>query len=95
MAEANEPPDDAARRELVEELGLRVTIAGVLCIDWVSPHGPWDDQLAFIFDAGRLTSNEAAALRILDGELDSFGFFDEAELLEGYARMSGPGFVLP
>ncbi|MBS2553417.1 NUDIX hydrolase [Catenulispora sp. NL8] len=79
MAEANEPPDEAARRELVEELGLRVNVGGVLCIDWVSPHGPWDDQLAFIFDAGRLTRGEIAAMRILDGELDAFAFVDEDE----------------
>lgn len=37
MAEANEPPEDAATRELVEELGLRVTIRGLLVIDWVAP----------------------------------------------------------
>lgn len=79
MAEANEPPDEAARRELAEELGLQVNVGGVLCIDWVSPHGPWDDQLAFIFDAGRLTSAEAAAIRITDGELDAFAFVDEGE----------------
>jgi len=79
MAEDNEPPYDAACRELAEELGLRVTLGIVLCIDWVSPHGPWDDQLAFIFEAERLTPDEVAAIRILDGELDSFGFFDVAE----------------
>jgi 8-oxo-dGTP pyrophosphatase MutT (NUDIX family) len=79
MAEANEPPDEAARRELAEELGLQVNVGGVLCIDWVSPHGPWDDQLAFIFDAGQLTAAQAAAIHIADGEIDAFAFVDEAE----------------
>jgi ADP-ribose pyrophosphatase YjhB (NUDIX family) len=69
MAEANESPDDAARRELKEELGLDVVLRGLLVVDWVPPHGPWDDQLAFIFDGGTLTSDQAAALRPQDGEL--------------------------
>src|SRR5208282_1770142 len=43
MAEANEPPADAVRRELREELGLDLHVGDLLCVDWVSPHGPWDD----------------------------------------------------
>ncbi|MEC3995085.1 NUDIX hydrolase [Actinacidiphila sp. DG2A-62] len=69
MAEANESPDDAARRELKEELGLDAVLRGLLVVDWVPPHGPWDDQLAFIFDGGTLTSIQAAGLRPQDGEL--------------------------
>nr|WSX78650.1 NUDIX hydrolase [Streptomyces sp. NBC_00899] len=69
MAEANEAPDDAARRELKEELGLDATVHGLLVVDWVPPHGPWDDQLAFIFDGGSLTTEQAGALRPQDNEL--------------------------
>ena len=48
MAEANEPPADAVRRELCEELGLEVRVGSLLCVDWVSPHDPWDDLINFI-----------------------------------------------
>ncbi|MGW1326709.1 NUDIX domain-containing protein [Streptomyces antibioticus] len=52
MAEANEPPEETVVRELREELGLEVVVRGLLVVDWVAPHGPWDDQIAFVFDGG-------------------------------------------
>lgn len=36
MAEANEPPPDAARREVREELGLESQPRRMLCVEWVS-----------------------------------------------------------
>lgn len=75
MAEANEPPLDALRRELAEELGLHLLEGmALVCVDWVAPHGPWDDLLALIFDAGTLTADQAAALRVADNELAAFEF---------------------
>lgn len=87
MAEANEPPHEAARRELVEELGLQVEIRRLLCVDWVSPHGPWDDSLMFVFDGGEITDHAAARLRATDGELSDFRFYspdDAAQRLRPY-----------
>ncbi|RIQ19468.1 NUDIX domain-containing protein [Jiangella rhizosphaerae] len=74
MAEANEPPDMAARRELHEELGIDLEIGRLLCIDWVAPHGPWDDLLAFIFDGGRLTPAQVSQIRLQNSELRAFEF---------------------
>jgi 8-oxo-dGTP pyrophosphatase MutT (NUDIX family) len=74
MAEANEPPLDAARREVEEELGLHARIGGLLCVDWVSPHGPWDDTLVFLFDGGVLSPAEISELRLLDDELAAYEF---------------------
>ncbi|MFF3337870.1 NUDIX domain-containing protein [Streptomyces flavidovirens] len=79
MVEANEPPEDAAVRELKEELGLPVTLRGELVVDWVAPHGPWDDQLAFIFDGGIVDKEAAAALRPHDEELAELAFFSPME----------------
>ncbi len=76
VAEANEAPDETVRRELREELGL--DLAGplpMLCVDWVPPHGAWDDWMKFIFDGGTLTSDQIAQLEITDTELNGFAFY--------------------
>ncbi|MGV9567830.1 MULTISPECIES: NUDIX domain-containing protein [unclassified Streptomyces] len=80
MAEANEPPEDAVRRELIEELDLAVVLRGLLVVDWVAPHGPWDDQIAFVFDGGTLDQDQADRLRPRDDELSEVAFVtpDEA-----------------
>ncbi|MCP2260514.1 NUDIX domain-containing protein [Streptoalloteichus tenebrarius] len=76
MAEENEPPRKAAERELVEELDLVVTAGDVLVLDWIGPHGPWDDQLLFIFDGGRLTARQVASIRVADQEISEYAFVD-------------------
>ncbi|MCN9239425.1 NUDIX hydrolase [Streptomyces sp. RY43-2] len=81
MAEENEAPDDAVTRELIEELGYRVAVCRLLVVDWVAPHGPWDDQLAFIFDGGTLDERAAAALRPRDEELSEAVFVAPDEVL--------------
>ncbi|WP_322759555.1 NUDIX hydrolase [Frankia sp. Cr2] len=87
MAEANEPPRDALRRELKEELNLGIPVGELLCVDWVSPHGPWDDLLAFVFDGGTLPADRARALHSVDPELAAVRFWpptEAARLLRPY-----------
>ncbi len=66
MVEANESPRSAAEREIVEELGFHVKLSHLLGIDWIGPHGPWDDQLAFTFDGGILVDAAIKELRIVE-----------------------------
>lgn len=74
MAEANEAPHEAAERELLEELGLRLRVTTLLVVDWVAPHGPWDDSLMFVFDGGFVDDVQISAIRLRDGELAAFRF---------------------
>lgn len=74
MAEANEPPTAAVRRELREELGLDIAADHLLHLEWVSPRDPWDDQLVFLFDGGTLTEQQKAELGLVDGELRAWDF---------------------
>lgn len=73
MAEANEPPTTALEREILEELNLHITAGRLLLLDWVGPHGPWDDQLIFVFDGGSLTP-EHTTLTVSDSEISAFDF---------------------
>lgn len=82
MAEANEPPDHAVRRELREELGLDLTVGRLLSVDWVPPHGPWDDMLAFVFDGGELSTSQIRALHPTDHEIADFSFCQLSELAD-------------
>jgi 8-oxo-dGTP diphosphatase len=87
MAEANEPPIEAAARELREELGVSIEIGPLLCVDWIPPHGPWDDTIVFVFDGGVLSRARIDSLQITDDELAAFRFCprqEAAELLRPY-----------
>ncbi|QFQ97580.1 NUDIX hydrolase [Streptomyces phaeolivaceus] len=79
MAEANEPPEETVVRELLEELGLKITLCGLLVVDWVAPHGPWDDQIAFVFDGGTLSQDQTDRLRPRDEELAEAVFVEPDE----------------
>lgn len=81
MIEANEPPIDGLLRELKEELNLELTSGqlSLACIDWVSPHGPWDDSLMFIFDGGQLDAAQISHLHPDRDELDHYAFLNPEE----------------
>jgi 8-oxo-dGTP pyrophosphatase MutT (NUDIX family) len=75
MTEANESPITAAVREIAEELGFTTQISGLLLVDWVDAHGPWDDLLVFIFDGGTVDEEEIRRMSVTDEELSEFAFF--------------------
>lgn len=76
MAESNESPRKAAEREFMEELGVTIAVGRLLLLDWLGPHGPWDDQLVFIFDGGVLTGKQLAHLRVTDPEISQFAMLN-------------------
>uniref|UniRef100_UPI003F495C4B NUDIX domain-containing protein n=1 Tax=Amycolatopsis sp. CA-096443 TaxID=3239919 RepID=UPI003F495C4B len=90
-AEADESPWECARREITEELGLTVLPGRLLVVDWVPPQPDGRPPLGnHVFDGGVLDDDAVAAIRLADGELETWTFAtgqDAAELLRpGLAR---------
>ena len=79
MAESNEAPRAAAIREVHEELGIPINLGRLLVLDWIGPHGPWDDQLVFIFDGGILTHDQVQRLTPRDPEISDVAAVPVAE----------------
>jgi ADP-ribose pyrophosphatase YjhB (NUDIX family) len=63
IAEPDESPYDACRREVLEEVGLDLNIGPMLVVDWDPARGVWHDALAFVFDGGVLTGEEQLVLQ--------------------------------
>ncbi len=76
MIEANESPTAGALRELEEELGITPTIGRPLVVEWVGAHGPWDDQIVFVFDGGVLPDEDIAVIEVRDREIGRWQFVD-------------------
>jgi 8-oxo-dGTP pyrophosphatase MutT (NUDIX family) len=74
MIESNEAPRAGLARELAEELGISRDIGRPLVVEWVGAHGPWDDQIVFVFDGGIMTDSDLAAVRISDPEIATSRF---------------------
>jgi len=64
VAEYNESPLEACRREIREELGLDLEVGALLVADWVPAHGVWFDGLMFIFDGGVLSDEEISRIQL-------------------------------
>ncbi len=83
IVEASESPHEAAAREIAEELGIYRPVGRLLCVDWVPPRDPKTDGLMFLFDGGRLASEDAAAIVLRSEELSEHQFV-AADALDDY-----------
>ncbi|MEU4385838.1 NUDIX hydrolase [Promicromonospora sp. NPDC023805] len=72
--EADESPRNAAVREVHEELGLVVEPGRLVAVDYVPPIEGRTEGLIFVYDSGRLTDEQAAAIQLADGELRSWAW---------------------
>lgn len=52
IVDPGESPADCVVREVREELGLEVTVRGMLAVNWLPPYRGWDDALLCLFDLG-------------------------------------------
>jgi 8-oxo-dGTP pyrophosphatase MutT (NUDIX family) len=78
--EAEESPHAACRREVLEELGLDRPPGRVLAVDWVPSRPERPEGLVIVYDGGVLSTQEAAAIRLANGELSGFAFVDRDDV---------------
>jgi 8-oxo-dGTP pyrophosphatase MutT (NUDIX family) len=74
--EGSETPREGCERELLEELGLRLTVGDLLC---VHDRG---NRWRFLFDGGVLDDDQIASIVLPPDELRSFRFADLDEAYE-------------
>jgi ADP-ribose pyrophosphatase YjhB (NUDIX family) len=63
----NEPPSEALRRELKEELGLNLRLKRLAAIRYQPRHDGFPDFIQFYFDGGVLSDRQIAKIKV-DGE---------------------------
>jgi 8-oxo-dGTP pyrophosphatase MutT (NUDIX family) len=78
--EAEESPQAACRREVIEELGLDRSVGRVLAVDWVPSRVGRPEGLIVVYDGGVLAANDIAAITVQAAELAGFAFVDPAEV---------------
>jgi ADP-ribose pyrophosphatase YjhB (NUDIX family) len=79
-AEANESPKMTCYREVVEELGLELSLGRLLCVDYRSVSG--QESIAFLFDGGVLSEASLKRIRLQEEELSEFAFVRFEQALE-------------
>jgi 8-oxo-dGTP pyrophosphatase MutT (NUDIX family) len=90
VAEHDESPLEACRREVLEEIGLEIEVGDLLVVDWVPVHGVWFDGLMFIFDGGVLTDEQIGQIELDVSEARGYHFLSletaQARLKPSLAR---------
>jgi 8-oxo-dGTP pyrophosphatase MutT (NUDIX family) len=73
-AEPADSPRRACERELREELGIDITVGGLLAVDWIPARSQGFAELIYVFDGGRLTPRQIESISIPERELTGYGF---------------------
>lgn len=79
--ELNESPRNACIREVQEELGVCLTLNGLLCVDYRPAEEYKSEAVHFIFDGGILDEDQIKQFRLPEDELETYCFLAPAEAL--------------
>lgn len=89
LAEDEESPYRAARREVLEELRLDVAIGRLLCVDYKPATDDRPACVQFVFDGGALTAEQLGAIQVQASEIAEWRATELAEAPR-LARPGGP-----
>ncbi|PIE21233.1 MAG: NUDIX hydrolase [Arachnia propionica] len=89
VIEPGESPRVGTCREIAEELGgLSVSLGQPSLVDWLPPYLGWSDAIEFLFDAGELSENQVAELRVGDAEIRALHWVAPEEVAERVTELS-------
>ena len=69
VVDPEESPAHCVVREIDEELGIEVTVHGLLAVNWLPPYRGWDDALLCLFDLGVVDEGILEAATLLRREI--------------------------
>lgn len=78
VVEVGEAPSIGLVRELQEELGITVSVQGLLTVNWLPAWRGWDDACVFVFDLGTLSSATTESMTLQPTEIAGVEWCDEA-----------------
>lgn len=84
--EAGESPREACVREVKEELGLDISPARLLCVDYSGETKTRTESLNFIFDGGQLSDDDIARMVLPKGELRAYQFVSPTDAYDLLTR---------
>jgi 8-oxo-dGTP diphosphatase len=85
--ESGESPWDACRRETLEECGLEVQRARLVCVDFLRARPNRPGGVRFLFDCGTIGTTQLDSIRLQEEEIEDYRLVDTAEAL---TLLSGP-----
>ena len=85
IVDPGESPATCVVREVKEELGLDVTVRGLLAVNWLPPYRGWDDALLCLFDLGHVPEDFLDAASLQPREIRAVHWADAATLAERVA----------
>ncbi len=78
VVEVGEAPSIGLVRELQEELGITVSVHGLLTVNWLPAWRGWDDACVFVFDLGTLDAAATETMTLQPTEIAGVEWCDEA-----------------
>jgi 8-oxo-dGTP diphosphatase len=82
IVEEDESPRQGCEREVLEELGLIVTVQQLLCTDYMQRDAIRTEGINFVFYGGVLDQGQIDSIRLQAGELSEYRFVPVEEALE-------------
>lgn len=70
----NESPLETFKREAIEEIGIKINEARLLCVQYVTDPGFKGDRVQFCFDGGELSNEQIASIALPADELSAYRF---------------------